>query len=66
MLAMVSRWFALTGPIFGTATSKSNTATRSFGNGRRFRVLDVVPFDEDESPLVGMLKVEMVVWHASA
>ena len=30
-----------------------------FGNGRRFRVLDVVPFDEeDESPFVAMLKVE--------
>jgi hypothetical protein len=29
------------------------------GNGRRFRVLDVVPFEEeDESPLVGLLKVE--------
>jgi hypothetical protein len=27
--------------------------------GRRFRVLDVVPFEEeDESPFVGMLKVE--------
>ena len=30
-----------------------------FGGGRRFRVLDVVPFeDEDESPFMGMLKVE--------
>ena len=30
------------------------------GNGgRRFRVLDVVPFEEeDESPLVGLLRVE--------
>jgi hypothetical protein len=29
------------------------------GNGRRFRVLDVVPFgEEDESPFVGLLKVE--------
>jgi hypothetical protein len=29
------------------------------GNGQRFRVVDVVPFDEeDESPLVGLLKVE--------
>ena len=29
------------------------------GNGRRFRVLDVVPLDEeDESPFVGMLQVE--------
>ena len=28
--------------------------------GQRFRVLDVVPFDEeDESPFVGMLKVEV-------
>jgi len=30
-----------------------------FGGGRRFRVIDVVPFaEEDESPFVGMLKVE--------
>lgn len=30
-----------------------------FGNGRRFGVLDVVPFDEeDESPFVGLLQVE--------
>jgi hypothetical protein len=30
-----------------------------FGNGRRFRVLDVVPFGEaDESPFVGLLQVE--------
>jgi hypothetical protein len=29
------------------------------GNGRRFRVLDAVPFDEeDEPPFVGMLQVE--------
>ena len=29
------------------------------GNGRRFRVLDVVPFDEeDESRFVGLLQVE--------
>ena len=29
------------------------------GNGRRFRVVDVVPFEEeDESPFVGLLKVE--------
>jgi hypothetical protein len=29
------------------------------GNGRRFRVLDVVPFDEEnESPFVGLLHVE--------
>jgi len=29
------------------------------GNGRRFRVLDVVAFEEeDESPFVGLLKVE--------
>ena len=29
------------------------------GNGRRFRVLDVVPFEEeDESRFVGLLKVE--------
>ena len=31
------------------------------GNGRRFRVLDVVPFEEDdESAFVGLLKVEAV------
>jgi hypothetical protein len=31
-----------------------------FGNGRRFRVLDVVTFDEeDESPFVGLLQVEV-------
>jgi hypothetical protein len=29
------------------------------GNGRHFRVLDVVPFEEDaESPFVGLLQVE--------
>jgi hypothetical protein len=29
------------------------------GNNQHFRVVDVVPFDEeDESPFVGMLKVE--------
>jgi hypothetical protein len=29
------------------------------GAGQRFRVLDLVPFDEeDESPFIGMLKVE--------
>jgi hypothetical protein len=29
------------------------------GNGRRFRVVDVVPFDEqDEPPFVGLLQVE--------
>ena len=29
------------------------------GNGRRLRVLDVMPFeDEDESAFVGLLKVE--------
>jgi len=30
-----------------------------FGNGRRFRVVEVVEFDEeDESPFVGLLQVE--------
>jgi hypothetical protein len=30
-----------------------------FGGGRRFRVLDIVPFgEEDESPFVGLLHVE--------
>jgi hypothetical protein len=28
------------------------------GAGQRFRVLDVAPFEEDESPFVGLLKVE--------
>jgi hypothetical protein len=29
------------------------------GNGRRFRVLDVVPFEEEgESPFVGLLQVQ--------
>ena len=29
------------------------------GSGRRFRVVDVVPFEEeDESPFVGLLQVE--------
>jgi len=32
-----------------------------FGGGRRFRVLDVVPFeDADELGFVGMLRVEAV------
>jgi hypothetical protein len=34
------------------------------GNGRRYRVVDVVPFDQDDdghvSKLMGMLKVEAV------
>jgi hypothetical protein len=31
------------------------------GNGRRFRVLAVVPFqEEDQSPFVGLLQVETV------
>ena len=30
-----------------------------FGGGRKFRVIDVVPFEEeDESPFVGLLRVE--------
>jgi hypothetical protein len=28
------------------------------GNGRRLRVLDVVPFEEEGSKIVGMLRVE--------
>ena len=28
------------------------------GNGRRFRVLDVVPFEEEDSPFVGLLRLE--------
>jgi hypothetical protein len=32
-----------------------------FGAGQRFRVIDVVPFaEEDESPFVGLLQVEAV------
>ncbi len=30
------------------------------GDGRKLRVLDVVPVDEDDSPYVGLLKVEPV------
>ena len=30
------------------------------GAGQRFRVLDLVPFDGDESPFVGLLKIESV------
>jgi hypothetical protein len=30
-----------------------------FGGGRKFRVVEVVPFEEeDESPFVGLLQVE--------
>ena len=37
------------------------------GAGQRFRVLDVVAFDEEDgAPFVGMLKVEIVAWHGSA
>lgn len=28
------------------------------GNGRRFRVLGVVPFEDEDSPFVGLLQVE--------
>jgi len=28
------------------------------GAGRRFRVLDVVPFEDEHSPVVGLLQVE--------
>ena len=28
------------------------------GNGRRFRVLDVVPIDDENSKIVGLLQVE--------
>jgi hypothetical protein len=35
------------------------TRSSSSAGGRRFRVLDVVPFEEDdESPFVGLLKFE--------
>ena len=30
------------------------------GSNEHFRVVDVVPFEEDESPFVGMLQVEAV------
>jgi hypothetical protein len=33
------------------------------GNGRRFRVVDVVPIEEEDSPLVGLLQVE-TAWGA--
>jgi len=36
-------------------------ASRDFlviGAGQRFRVLDVVPFEEEDSPSVGLLQVE--------
>jgi hypothetical protein len=29
-----------------------------FGGGRQFRVLDVVPIDDEDSPFVGLLQVE--------
>jgi hypothetical protein len=29
-----------------------------FGGGRKFRVVDVVPIEDEESPLVGLLQVE--------
>jgi hypothetical protein len=28
------------------------------GNGRRFRVVDVVPIEDEDSPFVGLLQVE--------
>ena len=31
-----------------------------FGAGKRFRILDVVPFEEEDSPVVGLLQVETV------
>jgi len=56
-------------PFAGQGTISARRPTRSwikpreeilFGGGRRFRVLDVVPFAEAyESPFVGMLKVEV-------
>ena len=30
------------------------------GNGRRFRVLDLVSIDEEDSPFVGLLQVEAI------
>jgi hypothetical protein len=36
------------------------------GNGRRFRVLDIVPFDEeDKSPFVGLFQLGGLVVHSS-
>ena len=29
------------------------------GDNQRFRVLDVVPFEDEESPFVGLLQVEV-------
>jgi hypothetical protein len=43
----------------GRATTRPRPTATSVSNGRHFRVLDVVPFDEeDESPFVGLLQVE--------
>jgi hypothetical protein len=36
------------------------------GAGRRFCVLDVVPFEEDESWFVGLLKIEAAEPHETA
>jgi hypothetical protein len=30
------------------------------GDGRKLRVLDVVPVDDEDSPFVGVLKIEAV------
>lgn len=49
------------GDDLGEATYVSMVKTGEeifFGNGRRFRVVDVVPFkEEDESPFAGLLEV---------
>jgi hypothetical protein len=58
--------FPLQAALAGWGRSRRPTRSRSIrgdeihlGSGQRFRVLDVVPFEEeDESPFVGLLKVE--------
>ena len=56
--------FVADGPLFPRRQESfdATPACRSFlviGAGRRYRVLDVVPFEEEhESPFVGLLKVE--------
>ena len=47
------------GDDLGEATYAMMIRDKLLGAGRRFRVLDVVPFEEeDESPFVGLLQVE--------
>ena len=56
------RLFLADGSNVGEATYPSRVKVGEelfFGGGRKFRVLDVVIYDEeDESPFVGLLQVE--------